>query len=132
MQVVLLYNYNYFNLSFSLIYNRINYHIVIFILWLLPYFVNTSIPIKYIVYYNIHKSIIPITIEGRSGHDRRLFGFIICNQCLSPLTLWVRIPPKRILLNITLCDKVCQWLAADRWFSPGTPVSSTNKTDQLT
>jgi hypothetical protein len=132
MQVVLLYNYNYFNLSFSLIYNRINYHIVIFILWLLPYFVNTSVPIKYIVYYNIHKSIIPITIEGRSGHDRTLFGFIICNQCLSPLMLWVRIPPKRVLLNITLCDKVCQWLAADRWFSPGTPVSSTNKTNQIT
>jgi hypothetical protein len=29
----------------------------------------------------------------------------------------------------TLCDKVCQWLATGRWFSPGTPVSSTNKTD---
>ena len=29
----------------------------------------------------------------------------------------------------TLCDKVCQWLTAGRWFSPGTPVSSTNKTD---
>ena len=26
-------------------------------------------------------------------------------------------------------DKVCQWLVAGRWFSPGTPVSSTNKTD---
>jgi len=32
-------------------------------------------------------------------------------------------------LNTTLCDKVCQWLAAGRWFSQGTPVSSTNKTD---
>ena len=29
----------------------------------------------------------------------------------------------------TLCDKVCQWLEAGQWFSPGTPVSSTNKTD---
>jgi len=29
----------------------------------------------------------------------------------------------------TLCDKVCQWLATGRWFSPGTPVSSTNETD---
>ena len=28
-----------------------------------------------------------------------------------------------------LCDKVCQWLATGRWFSPGTLVSSTNKTD---
>jgi hypothetical protein len=30
---------------------------------------------------------------------------------------------------MTLCDKVCQWLATGLWFSPGTPVSSTNKTD---
>ena len=29
----------------------------------------------------------------------------------------------------TLCDKVCQWLATGRWFSPGPPVSATNKTD---
>jgi hypothetical protein len=32
----------------------------------------------------------------------------------------------RGVLNTTLCDKVCQWLEAGRWFSP---VSSTNKTD---
>jgi hypothetical protein len=37
-----------------------------------------------------------------------------------------------ILLGIaTLCYKVCQWLATGRWFSPGTPVPSTNKTDRL-
>ena len=48
----------------------------------------------------------------------------MCNQCLSPLTLWVRITlVKRCTI---LCDKVCQWLAAGRWFSL---VSSTNKTD---
>jgi hypothetical protein len=35
----------------------------------------------------------------------------------------------RGVLDKTLCDKICQWLAAGRWFSPGTPVSSTNKTD---
>jgi hypothetical protein len=33
------------------------------------------------------------------------------------------------VLDTTLCDKVCQWLVAGRWFSPGTLVSSTNKTD---
>ena len=33
------------------------------------------------------------------------------------------------VLDTTLYDKVCQWLAAGRWFSPGTTVSSTNKTD---
>jgi hypothetical protein len=31
--------------------------------------------------------------------------------------------------HTTLCDKVCQWLATGLWFSPGTLVSSTNKTD---
>jgi hypothetical protein len=36
----------------------------------------------------------------------------------------------RSVLDTTLCDKVCQWLATDLWFSPGTPVSSTNKTDR--
>ena len=52
------------------------------------------------------------------------------NQCLSPLTLWFRIPLRQGVLDKTLCDKVCQWLATCRWFSPGTPVSSTNRTDR--
>jgi hypothetical protein len=36
-----------------------------------------------------------------------------------------------ILSNTRLesCDQVCQWRAAGQWFSPGTPVFSTNKTD---
>jgi hypothetical protein len=34
-----------------------------------------------------------------------------------------------VAVNTTLCDKVCQWLSTGRWFSPGTPVSFTNKTD---
>jgi len=34
------------------------------------------------------------------------------------------------VLDTTLCDKVCQWLATGRWFSLGTLVSSTNKTDR--
>jgi hypothetical protein len=35
------------------------------------------------------------------------------------------------LHDIIVCDNVanvCQWFAVGRWFSPGTPVSSTNKT----
>jgi hypothetical protein len=55
----------------------------------------------------------------------------LCNQCLSPLTLWVRIPLRRGVLDSTICDKVCQWLATCRWFSPWTPVSSTNKPDTI-
>ena len=37
---------------------------------------------------------------------------------------------KRGLLDTTLCDEVCQWLANSQWFSPGTTVSFTNKTDR--
>jgi hypothetical protein len=48
----------------------------------------------------------------------------LCNQCLSPITMWVR-----GVLDTTLCNKVCQWLATGCWFSPGTPVSSINKTE---
>ena len=33
------------------------------------------------------------------------------------------------VLDALLCDKVCQWLATGQWFSPGTLISSTNKTD---
>ena len=59
-----------------------------------------------------------------------IYDYICSNQCLPTLTLWVLIPPRRGVLDTTLCDKICQWLATGRWFSPGIPVSSTNKTDR--
>jgi len=31
--------------------------------------------------------------------------------------------------DVIRCDTACQSPAAGQWFSPGTPVSSTNKTD---
>ena len=61
----------------------------------------------------------------RLSHDSWIYNYQ-CNQYLSPLTLWARISLRRCVLDTTVCDKVCQWLAAGRWFSP---VSSTNKTD---
>ena len=51
------------------------------------------------------------------------------SQCLSPLTLWVRIPLMWGVLDTTFCDQICRWLETVRWFSPGILVSSTNKTD---
>ena len=51
------------------------------------------------------------------------------NLQLPVQTVWVRITLGRGVLVTTLCDKVCQWLAAGQCFSSGTPVSSTNKTD---
>jgi hypothetical protein len=50
----------------------------------------------------------------------------LSNQGLSPL-MWVRISIRARCT--TLCDKVCQWLTTCRWFYPGPPVSSINKTD---
>jgi len=76
-----------------------------------------------------------ILIRLKLKYGRKVFIGIIwymCDQCLSPLTrLWVGTPCSwRGVLDTTICDKVCQWLAAGRWFSPGTPVSSANKADR--
>ena len=46
------------------------------------------------------------------------------------ITLWDQIPLRWGVLNTTLYDEICQWLAAGPWFSLGTLVSSTNKTDR--
>jgi hypothetical protein len=50
----------------------------------------------------------------------------ITTNVVSSTRLW------RGVLDTTLCDKVCQWLATRRWFSRVLrfpPVSSTNETD---
>jgi len=54
----------------------------------------------------------------------------LCNQCISPLKLWVRIQFRRGVIDTTLRNKACQWLATGWWSSPGTPISSANKTDR--
>ena len=67
--------------------------------------------------------------QRRHDRDRMVVGFTTtctCNQCLSPLKLWVQIPLRRGVLDVTLCDKVWQWLVAGQWFSL---VFPTNKTD---
>jgi hypothetical protein len=55
---------------------------------------------------------------------------ILFYECISSLKLWAKIPLRRGALDTTLCDKVCQWLTTGLWFSRGTAVSSTNKTDR--
>jgi hypothetical protein len=69
------------------------------------------------------------------GHDITEILLKVALSTITPilhkayvLTLWVRILLRRGILDTTLCDKVCQWLVAGRWFSPDTPVSPTNKT----
>ena len=66
-----------------------------------------------------------------SSHGRWINNYLLY-QCLSPLKLWVRIPlMARWTWHIIIkFDKVCRWLTAGQWFSLGTPVSATNKTDR--
>ena len=73
--------------------------------------------------------IVPVTTTTLRERRGSWVSNYLCNQCVSPLTLSVRIPLRRGVLDTTLCDKVCQWFAAGRRFSPGALVSSTNKTD---
>jgi hypothetical protein len=40
------------------------------------------------------------------------------------IVIWI------VMYDRTLCDQVCAWLATGRWFSPGTPGSSTNTMDR--
>jgi hypothetical protein len=55
--------------------------------------------------------------RGLKGQEEHLY-YYLCNQCLSPLKVRVQIPLTRGVLDTTLCDNVCQWLATGRWFSP--------------
>ena len=65
---------------------------------------------------------------GRRGHDRMVVGFT---------TTYAINPYHQKCCEFeshsdetTLCDKVCQWRWTGRWFSPGPPVSSSNKNDR--
>ena len=53
--------------------------------------------------------------------------FITTYAISTYLMLSVWIPFRRGVLDTTLCDKVCQWLATGQWFSL---ASSTNKSDR--
>ena len=70
--------------------------------------------------------------RGRCGSDRMVVGFTTTHvtsgyhhkRCeFESRSCWG-------VLDTILCDKVCQWRATGRRFSPGTPISSTNKTDR--
>ena len=82
------------------------------------------------IYWLVYSS--PSHLPGRCGHDRMVVGFITTyaisayrHECCEFEYRWWR-----GVLNTTLCYKVCQCLATDRWFFPGPPVSPTNKTDR--
>ena len=82
----------------------------------------------YIVYVHIMHLISYILIVRNLCSGNLQLPTFVCNQCLSPMKLWVRISIRARCT--TLCNKVCQCLAIGRWFFPGTPFSFTNKTDR--
>jgi hypothetical protein len=79
-------------------------------------------------YVCILKRTIDDTLQANYNWILKLFFFIfifylvLLNDMISSV---FRV--RRCVLNTTLCDEICQWLAAGLWISPGTPVSSTNE-----
>ena len=74
----------------------------------------------------------PRYIGGHHGRDRMVVGFT-ATCAISAYHHWsceFESHSWRGVLNTSLCDKVCHWLATGQWFSQVTLVSSTNKTDR--
>jgi hypothetical protein len=86
--------------------------------------------IFYISFFSIFVVFSPKILSNRNTKQSNVGNlYLEHTNYVSPLTLWVRTPPMWCVLDTTLCDNVFQWLATGRWFSPGTPVPSTNKSD---
>jgi len=64
--------------------------------------------------------------RGRRGHNRMVVQSVPITTKVASLN-----PVHGEVYSIQHCDKVCQRLATGRWFSAGSPVSSTNKTEIL-
>ena len=78
----------------------------------------------------VHFDIKTYLLFLRDCRDRMVVGFTT-TYAISIYQYWsfeFESRPCRGVLDTTLCVKACQWLVADRWFSPGIPVSSANKT----
>jgi hypothetical protein len=75
--------------------------------------------------------IVNTTIHHTKGQVYNTNINYLCNQCLSPLKLWVRnhLRTRCTRYNIILCGKICRCISTGRLFSD-TPFSSSNKTDR--
>ena len=69
-------------------------------------------------------------VTARRGHDRMVGGFTTTYAISAYHHWWSWVRNSIRARCTTWWDEVCQWLATDRWFSPGPSVSSTNKTDR--
>jgi hypothetical protein len=99
------------------------------------YFIFRGVNLFYLLTGNL-----PFTMESKKNFTSLYFS--ILQGCEIPQTLsngrWIFRLAYIYIYGVfhishkicTTCDKVCQWLATDRWFSPGPSVSSTNNTDR--
>jgi len=69
---------------------------------------------------------------GRRGRDRMVVGLITTCTISAYHHLICEFEPRswQSVFDTTLYDKVCHSFATGRWFSPGTPVSFSNKTNR--
>jgi len=75
-----------------------------------------TIDLTIYIHLNLYLLCVCWNFEGPSwlwSYGSWIYNYL-CNQCISPLTLWVWIPLRQGVLDTTLCDKVCQWLTAGR------------------
>ena len=77
-----------------------------------------------------HSTFFILHSEGSPGRDRMVvrctttYDISAYHRCEFETRPWGGV------LDETICNKVCQRLAAGRWFFPGPLVSSTSKTDR--
>ena len=70
-----------------------------------------------------------VPLGGRRGRDRMVVGFTT-TYAISAYHHWCCEFESRSGRGVQHYNTICQWLATGRWFSPGPPFSSTNKTDR--
>ena len=92
-------------------------------------FMSNTIAFSFLVFKNnfwnffLLQTIFIFKTKGLSqswSYDSWILNYL-CNQCLSPLKLWVGIPFMARCTRysiMALINKAWQWLAAGQWFSP--------------
>jgi hypothetical protein len=81
----------------------------------------------FMVFYPLSTIFQLIVTRSRRGRDCVVVGFTTSCAITAYHHTSFEFEPRswRGVLDTTLCDKVCRWLATGRFFSLGTPVAST-------
>jgi hypothetical protein len=105
---------------------RLHWIVDLYVLWLIGWVIIIILKVDTLMMIQVSICLIMKWFQSRFLHY-----FFVCenkwNKIYFPVVFEIR--SWQGVLETTLCDKVCQWLAKGQWFSTGTQVSSTNKTD---